>query len=75
MRAPPAFPLRHEPYDSAGLLIMAGFVDTKTGKPLSDPAELLGALMGLAQVPAEDSRREEWRRAGAKRMTERTSSS
>ena len=65
----------HELYNSAGLLIMAGLVDTKTGKPLSDPAELLGALMGLAQVPTEDSRREEWRRAGAKRMTERTSSS
>ena len=33
-------------------------------------AELLGALMGLAQVPADDTRREEWRRAGAERMAD-----
>ena len=65
----------HELYNSAGLLIMAGLVDTKSGKPLSDPAELLGALMGLAQVPADDPRREDWRRAGAKRMAERAFSS
>ncbi|MCV5084585.1 hypothetical protein OFB78_28625, partial [Escherichia coli] len=32
---------------SAGLLIMAGLVDSKTGKPVDDAAALLGALAGL----------------------------
>jgi hypothetical protein len=55
----------HELCNSAGLLILAGLVDTKTGKPTIDKAELLGALLGLlAKVPAEDPRREEWKRAG-----------
>ena len=54
---------------------MAELVDTKTGKPLTDPAELLGALTGLAQVPVDDPRREDWRRAGSKQMAERTISS
>jgi hypothetical protein len=43
---------------------LAGLVDTKTGKPTIDKAELLGALLGLAKVPAEDPRRKEWKRAG-----------
>jgi len=54
----------HELCNSAGLLILAGLVDTKTGKPTIDKAELLGALLGLAKVPAEDPRRKEWKRAG-----------
>lgn len=54
----------HELYQSAGLLILAGLVDTKTGKPTIDRAELLGALLGLAKVPADDSRRSDWKRAG-----------
>ena len=54
----------HELYNAAGLLILAGLVDTKTGKPIIDPAELLGALLGLSKVPADDSRRSEWKRAG-----------
>lgn len=47
----------HELYNSAGLMIVAGLVDTVTGKPLMDKAELLGALMGLAKVPTDDARR------------------
>ena len=58
----------HELYNSAGLLIMAGLVDTKTGLPIIDKAELLGALMGLAKVPADDNRRAEWKRAGKERF-------
>ena len=54
----------HELCNSAGLLILAGLVDTKTGKPAIDKGELLGALLGLAKVPAEDHRRKEWKRAG-----------
>ena len=43
----------HQLYQSAGLLILAGLVDTKTGKPTLDRGELLGALLGLAKVPAD----------------------
>ena len=54
----------HELYQSAGLLILAGLVDTKTGKPTLNSGELLGALLGLAKVPADDARRSDWKRAG-----------
>ena len=54
----------HELCNSAGLLILAGLVDTKSGKPIIDKGELLGALLGLAKVPAEDPRRKEWKRVG-----------
>jgi len=54
----------HELCNAAGLLILAGLVDTQTGKPVIDKGELLGALLGLAKVPVEDQRRLEWKRAG-----------
>jgi len=54
----------HELCNSAGLLILAGLVDTKSGHPAIDKGELLGALLGLAKVTAEDPRRLEWKRAG-----------
>ena len=59
----------HELCNSAGLLILAGLVDTKTGQPAIDKGELLGALLGLAKVPAEDPRRLEWKRAGDALLT------
>ena len=59
----------HELCNAAGLLILAGLVDTKTGKPLLDRGELLGALLGLAKVPVEDPRRSEWKRAGDALLT------
>jgi Conjugal transfer protein TraD len=59
----------HELCNSAGLLILAGLVDTKTGQPAIDKGELLGALLGLAKVPAEDPRRMEWKRAGDALLT------
>lgn len=62
----------HELYESAGLLILAGLVDTKTGKPTIDRAELLGALLGLAKVPADDVRRSDWKRDGESRFAEVT---
>ena len=54
----------HDLYESGGLLILAGLVDTKTGNPTLDRGELLGALLGLAKVPADDVRRSDWKRAG-----------
>ncbi len=54
----------HELCESAGLLGLAGLVDTLTGKPTLDRGELLGALLGLAKVSQEDQRRPEWKRAG-----------
>lgn len=60
----------HELYNAAGLLIMAGLVDTKTGLPTIDKHELLGALAGLAKVPESDPRRTEWKKAGAAILAE-----
>lgn len=54
----------HELCESAGLMGMAGLIDKITGKPTIDIAELLGALLGLAAVPADDPRRNQWRQAG-----------
>jgi hypothetical protein len=54
----------HELYNAAGLLIMAGLVDTETGKPTLDKGELLGALLGLANLPADHQKRVEWKKAG-----------
>jgi len=54
----------HDLCESAGLMGLAGLVDTLTGKPTIDRGELLGALLGLAKVPAADPRRADWKRAG-----------
>lgn len=54
----------HELCESAGLMGLAGLIDTLTGKPTIDRGELLGALLGLAKVPADDTRRTDWKRAG-----------
>jgi predicted ATP-dependent protease len=54
----------YEMIQAAGLLSLAGLLDTKTGKPLLDRGELLGALLGLSKVPQDDPRRVEWKRAG-----------
>mgnify|MGYP000048818312 FL=1 len=61
----------HDLYESGGLLILAGLVDTKTGKPTLDRGELLGALLGLAKVPSDDARRSDWKRAGDALLAER----
>lgn len=53
-----------ELYQAAGLLILAGLVDTKTGRPTVDRGELLGALLSQAKVPVDDQRRSEWKRTG-----------
>lgn len=61
----------HELYQVAGLLSLAGLVDKHSGKPMPDRGELLGALLGLAKVPADDPRRAEWKRAGDALLAER----
>ncbi len=61
----------HELYQVAGLLSLAGLVDKHSGKPMTDRGELLGALLGLAKVAADDSRRAEWKRAGDALLAER----
>ncbi|TAM46061.1 MAG: hypothetical protein EPN61_05645 [Burkholderiaceae bacterium] len=58
----------HEMFEAAGLMSMAGLLDKVTGKPLLDRAELLGALMGLAAVPADHPKRNEWKQAGAEKL-------
>ena len=53
-----------ELYNAAGLMILAGLVDSRTGMPVLDRGELLGALLELAKVPPDDQRRSGWKRAG-----------
>lgn len=55
----------HELYKSAGLMILAGLVDSKTGKPTRDAAELLGALLDIAANQTDEGRRAIWREKGA----------
>jgi hypothetical protein len=61
-----------ELHNAAELLILAGLVDPATRAPAFDRGELLGALLGLANVPAEDPRRREWKRAGDALLAEKT---
>jgi len=63
----------HELYLSAGLLIMADLVDTKTGMPTLSKGKLLGALMSLAKVDEADPRWEEWERVGNERLNQASS--
>lgn len=60
----------HELYLSAGLLGLAGLVEKASGKPVWSRGEMLGALMELAKVAADDPRRAEWKRTGDARLTE-----
>ncbi len=53
-----------ELFNAAELLILAGLVNTGTDAPGLDREELLGALLRLAEVPAQDPRRREWKRIG-----------
>jgi hypothetical protein len=61
-----------ELHNAAEVLILAGLVDPETCAPAFDRGELLGALLGLANVPAEDPRRREWKRAGDALLAEKT---
>ncbi|HID1023461.1 TPA: conjugal transfer protein TraD [Klebsiella michiganensis] len=59
-----------ELYQSAGLLILAGLVDTKTGKPAIDKGELLGALLSLAGAEVSPEKRAEWKRSGDAKLAQ-----
>ena len=61
----------HELYQSAGLLILAGLVDTTTGKPTRDRGELLGALVSLAEAQVDDTKRAAWKAKGDALLAER----
>jgi len=54
----------HELIKSAGLLIMAGLVDSATGEPLWDRGELLGALSSLAEAQIDSPERAIWKNKG-----------
>jgi hypothetical protein len=60
-----------ELYNAAGLMILAGLVDSRTGMPLLDRGELLGALMELSRVSPEDERKAQWKRKGDALLAER----
>ncbi|EBH8904607.1 conjugal transfer protein TraD [Salmonella enterica subsp. enterica serovar Anatum] len=54
----------HALYQSAGLLIMAGLVDSQTGKPRDDTAALLGALAGLNDLSRDNPKWSDWKIRG-----------
>ena len=60
-----------ELYQAAGLLILAGLVDTRTGKPTRDRGELLGALVSLAEAQVDDAKRAAWKAKGDALMAQR----
>ena len=45
---------------SAGLLILAGLVDGKTGKPLYEAPLLVGALQAMAEMLSDKERADDW---------------
>ena len=53
-----------ELYNTAGLLILAGLVDSKTGKPTWDRGELLGALASMAATQIDDAKKNAWKAKG-----------
>jgi hypothetical protein len=52
-------------------MILAGLVDSKTGMPILDRGELLGALMELSRVAPEDERKAQWKRNGDALLAEK----
>lgn len=61
----------HELIKSAGLLIMAGLVDSTTGKILWDPEELLGALSSMSEAQIDLSKKSLWKEKGAALLQKR----
>ena len=55
----------HELYKAAGLMI----VDSKTGKPKFSAAELVGALAGIAELPRNHPKWQEWEKRGKELLT------
>jgi hypothetical protein len=63
----------HALYQSAGLLILAGLVDSKTGEPTRDRGAMLGALVGLGTIPTSDQRWASWKAKGDALLAQRQS--
>lgn len=61
----------HQLYQSAGLMILAGLVDRKTGKPTIDKAALVGALSGLNELTKDNPKWLEWKNRGEKILIEK----
>lgn len=59
-------------YNVSELLVLAGLMDPATRAPAFDRGELLGALLGLANVAVDDPRRREWKRTGDALLAEKT---
>jgi hypothetical protein len=53
----------HALYQSAGLLIVAGLVDSQTGRPTRDASALLGALLHVAA--ADEASWAQWQKTGS----------
>ena len=51
--------------NAAGLMGLAGLLDKKTGRPLTSPALLLGALVELANRNPTDLEKQSWEQSGA----------
>ena len=54
----------HELIQSGLLMVAAGLVDKKTGKPNISRAELVGALSSMAKLPPTHERRRTWQQEG-----------
>ncbi|MGJ0580192.1 conjugal transfer protein TraD [Xenorhabdus bovienii] len=65
----------HALYQSAGLLILAGLVDSRTGKPVDDSAALLGALASLNDLSRDNPKWSDWKIRGQELLNSKTSDS
>lgn len=63
----------HALYQSAGLLIMAGLVDGKRGKPVDDAAALLGALASLNDLSRDNPKWLDWKIRGQELLNSKNS--
>lgn len=61
----------HALYQSAGLLIMAGLVDSQTGKPVDDTAALLGALASLNDLSRDNPKWSDWKIRGQELLNQK----
>lgn len=65
----------HALYQSAGLLIIAGLVDGKTGKPVDDTAALVGALVSLNDLSRDNPKWSDWKIRGQELLNSKNSDS
>lgn len=65
----------HALYQSAGLLILAGLVDSQTGKPVDDTSALLGALASLNDLSRDNPKWSDWKNKGQELLNSKKSDS